>query len=616
MALLSGTDYKNYAELVMGKVVDRTTALESIAQDQLSSFGDWYSQMNALQALTVPFSTVTPNSVAGIGDGLPKPSAESGYSLPTAPALDDPGDINLGDEPAGITTDLAELGEVGEPSLNAVTTPDELELEDPDTATPGLVDIGGIRDIEAESPEYQGIREVTGADFPDIDWSRVVVDEPALAAFESKGDYASELLEKLKTELRGILDRGGVGLGETVQQYMFDLFLDQQNWNGSREEEKILRDEASTGFRQPQGSRNAMLLAMAIDKRRARDAAAKEIMVKEADLAWQQYQAALGEVRQLETVLMAHWNDSERVRLEVWKTAADFTLEIFKARIEDINLYLRAMELQTTLIAREQEIQIAGLQADIAQNQFILQRYKTEVEVQEALQRGDISKVDATLRTNELRLNQKRLDYDGHRLKLDSRVANSQVQATVSANQIEQNRQLLELHRTNLETKVKKLEADIAHQTAQIQAAQLDLGVYEAKLKKEGEITSRIASLNQNRTQLFSSETQLFSAEADRVYKEASLVVANNQLDLQRYQIGADLTLNRDKMNMDYAIRAHELWQQQVLAMGNVLSQQLASLYTAVNASLGMSYSNQFGASVSQAENYYESHDYDEKCCS
>jgi hypothetical protein len=535
-----------YSQYIMGQVEARTNQIIQTAEAKEDQYQAALDALAAINSLNIELSDVSLETL------------EKGFEVafpdaPSSPTL-------LGNQDVDLSEQAPDAGDIS--SINQIDLPE----------VPTLSNLLEPDEVSVSDPTMKPVKDVLDANFPDVNYDDIKgVDDPSLTAYVDKGDYYSDLLEKLKSTLLGILNAGGAGLGSTIQRYMFELYQDQVSLNNSTTYEQTERMMASTGFSMPSGVRSAMLYQVIVEQGRATEVAAKEISNKEAELAYQQFMTSLNEASKLEATLIDDWHRAALRALEAWKVTTQASIDIFEAQLKKITDYVNVLKVDADIATTQQQAWIAKAQFDIEENKLILAEYET---------------------------------------KKDIALGNADIQKTILQAQATKNQQLLDIYKSKVEAILLQLKADMDVIDAEIKRYGLDVTVFQTKMDKQKTQAQINADYDKNQVGLFQAEVQAFSSKNDAQKADGDLQLADKRVLVDQNKASADVEISRDRVNMDNALRSQQLYQDILTSVTNTTSQLLASLYSAVQAGAQMSYQNQYQASESESDSRSEEHVY------
>ena len=509
-----------------------------------------------------------------------------------------PDDIINQSEDLGIQGDLPE-SLTGLRPLSSSQWPSDPQLEN--VSTPNRPSV--------TKPTLATVREIEDVQFPDISTSINDVTAPTLDKYIEGAAYASGLLEKLKNTLYSIIDNGGQSLGETIEEEIFSRHEERVRRQIRASSNRVLAFEALNGMPTPSGARHAVAMELEDNYTYALALASNDTMVEQARLARDQFQHAISEANRLEAVLMEQHNAALQRAFEAWRGYLDLLIQTFDAQLRRIQQQLTVYQIQADIAKTRQEVSIMKADHDIKRNEHLLSIYQTDAQVAQTI---------------------------------------VQAESTVTQAEISLNSQRLEEYRAKIQGVVQELQAYVAEVEAQIKAKGLDIDIRRVQVEEARVQTERVSnineararfheakarwveSINQSRAQLFDAEarsaanknnnrTALFQAETGLYGNQVQSETARTGNQMQSYQIRtqqeqAKVTHLREQaaINMNNALRQHELILQPILKIFEAAAQWFASLVTAGNVGANMSAS--FGHSTSSSEGITEQHSYQEYC--
>jgi hypothetical protein len=492
-------DTKPTKELIQDRIED----VDQIAQDALAGMNDFLAALRtALGSIDPPY--VDPK-LAKIS--LVPPSVDA--NPPDSISSEVEGELNgITDPGLAINTNAITVDPITLPAFNelppTVTMPNDPNAFNENPPTEPKLDTiepvtpPNIAGMLPSLPTFIPITmpqaiPLTFLAFSGTQPDRTLVENLSILPFSfSEEEYVSTLLDAVKTALEGYVENGGTGVGEDVENDIWERKSERDERALEQAIDIIIDTWASRGNLLPDGQVQASI-DDEIDKHVDRRVdSSRDISIEQANLAQKNTHHALTTAVQLEQITIAHHdNVAERA---------------LKAAIAEVEMSKAIVEAKIAIFNAQVEV------------------YKADAAVYEARIRGEMLKAEAyrnLVETKKLEVSMRQMDVD---------IYKAQVEAVTL---------YLEMYKTEMEAK--KIEAEIQTAKVGIFKAQADAfnslvglkvaeyGLYKAKV--EGELAKVQAYAEQ--VKAFEAQVNATEAEADVITKKADADIAVRKIELE-----------------------------------------------------------------------------------
>jgi hypothetical protein len=517
------------------------------------------------------------------------------------PFDDDPPTLNFGSAPAAFSEAAPDS-----PGVNLVFEDPDLVVDLP--APPSLLSLN--------IATFGGI---TLPDAPDDDVLTLTAVEPSIREYVPGAQYTSSLLTAVKTALEDTIVNGGTGLNADVENAI---------WDRGREREARSRADAlkdldkmeEMGFALPPGAYLDARLKLTTESDYANRGLSREIMIKQAELAYQATKDRIDAAVALEGKCMDYSNAVEQRLFESTKYATEAGIAIYNAKVQAYAAFLDAYKVKVQIYTAQVQAQIALVDAYKAQveaesakaqiNTALVAQYQAQI--QAALSAVDIYKA---------RIEGIRIKAEIEKTKID--VYGAQIQAYVA--KVNAYTAGVEGYRATLEaegTKQKIYQSQVEAFTARVGAAAKEADVRIAAYR--GRLDANISLWEGYKAQLSgeASKAQAISAYnsslADEYKAEVAAVTSFNETLTKQWQVAidqaqrvSDIGVNAAKANAELYMTTRSLALDAAKVGAQVSAQLGAAALNAINWSTSISTSNAVGYSESynssQSLSYAES---------
>lgn len=503
----------------------------------------------------------------------------------------------------------------GQPDALDIPAPDDMpEFDDaviPDAPTLSFPDLPQL--IEIDLPERPDIVEhAFDATRPELDAS-----VPDTFIDFSEEEYQSECLDRLKTEIKRMLDTG-TGMPAVVEQMVVDRAIAREERTASQAEMEALERWSSKGFSMPSGIVNRDIERARQNSQNQENTLSREVFVQRRQEEIENFRFAVTQGVALENIqIQAHLNVMQRA-FDFARATSDLAFRLFEAKIAKYNAeiqgYRTDAEVYRSLIEAEaQKLERFRLEieAEAVKNEINREKvavYQAQLQALNTLVSVYTAQVEAARTVamkNESVARAYTAKIDGYRARVDAKRAEFDAWATKVQGEL---------------GKVQAFESEVRAFLADVQAYQA--GTEAKALKPRLEVDVQDSRVQQALAQLEHARTAL-QGESERIRGESSVYgakasmyaadgqIAANESDAKTRQFQAKLEENRtlsqrktDKAQLDIeqALRSAQLLIQAIDGAARASSQLSAGMSSAV--SLGANISGSDSWSWGYSESY------------
>lgn len=331
-----------------------------------------------------------------------------------------PPDIDTGPDPAFVAPPTFTAVE---PIIPDRTGPGPLTAVPPD-GPPPLFDIEVPDAPDVVIPDFPLLREIVLPEVPLIvipDFQGVRPDFNLVAPGNNFGfnveEYTSTLATAISAKLQVMLN-GDVGLPSAAVAQMRDRLYSALDTLDARAQQEAVEQFASRGFPQPNGTLNRNLVAVRQDAQDKRAAAARDIFLKDIDIAIENLRFAVSNGIAWETQLQNNFVAIQAQMIDVAKFSMTIAIEVFNAQVALANLELQMYQADAS-VYRDL------IQAELAK----IELYKGQLEGQKLigeLNLQDVQVFEARVKAIFSIVELYKAEIDGAKAKADINVAITQ----------------------------------------------------------------------------------------------------------------------------------------------------------------------------------------------
>jgi hypothetical protein len=513
------------------------------------------------------------------------------------------------------------------PTLNFGSAPAPFSELAPDS--PGISLVFEDPELNVElplAPELLSLNVLSfdGLNLPTIDPDAVPVLDvvaPSIREYAPGADYTSNLLTGVRGFLQNIIDTGATGLNPNVEQAI---------WDRGREREAISRGGAlrdldkmeEQGFALPPGTYVDARLRITTESEAQERGFSREVMIKQAELAYAAGKDYLAQAVVLESKSMDIANDVEQRLFESTKYATEAGIQIYNARVQAYSAYLDAYKTKIQIYVAQVQAETARVEAFKAQvqaelakaqiNQSLVEQYKAQIEA--ALSAVEIYKARIQGISIKAEIEKTKIEAYGEQVRAYAAKINAYTAG------VEGYRASLEAESTKQKVYQSQVEAFSARVTAAAKQADIRIAAYRGRLDAnlgrwdgykaaiagEASKAQAVSAFNQSLSAEYQSEVAAVTSFNETLTKQWQAV-----LD-EAYRV-TDIGVNAAKANAELYMTTRSLALDAAKAGAQVSAQLGAAALNAINwsQSINTSVSNgistNFGISFSQSDSYSDS---------
>ena len=265
-------------------------------------------------------------------------------------------------------------------------------------------------------------------DFPPLPSLDVPTPDTQFAYNET--NYVSPVDVVLKSQIAAKLAAGGTGLGANIETDIWNREQERALLELADSKARMEDDSAAAGFSLPDGVVSMMLIDQNAKFQDARLTSSRDIATKQAEIAHDQQTKILEVGTSYEGVSTGYATAMRNRLLEAAKAGPQIAVEIFKAAVERINVYVA----QYNALAQK-----ANAQAEVFKAQMLgyTSQIDTKAKIVDASARIYTAKVEGVYRSNEAEIQQETLLLQQImqflNLQLEALKAETQVNAQIAA---------------------------------------------------------------------------------------------------------------------------------------------------------------------------------------
>ena len=447
-----------------------------------------------------------------------------------------------------------------------------------------------------------------GLNIPTLDYTvpTLTVAEPSIREYTPGAFYTSSLLTSLKSFLQDQIDNGGTGLNANVEEAI---------WNRAREREarsaadalRQLEEMESLGYAFPPGVYVDGRIKIATETSYAEAGASREVMIKQAELAQANTQAALSNAIAIESKLIDYTNQVEQRFFESCKYATEAGIAIYNAKVQAYAAYVDAYKGRVQAYVAQVQAEtakvdayratIAAEQAKADINQALVQQYKVQVDA--ALANVEVFKARIAAIQTKAEIEKIKVETFGEQV----RAYTARIGAYTAG--VEGFRATIQAEATKQDAYKARVDAYVAQVTAASKNAEIRIAAFDGQLRAytarwdgyksayqaESARAQAIAAVNSSRSDAFKAQVTGFASYNDTLTKQW-------QVALEQAQRTAEIGVSAAKANSDLYITTRSLALDAAKVGAQVSAQLGAAALNAVNFSTSIS------SSTSDSQSY------------
>jgi hypothetical protein len=448
-----------------------------------------------------------------------------------------------------------------------------------------------------------------GITIPEIDFTvpELTIEAPSIREYVPGAQYTSALLTSVRASLQDVIDNGSTGLDANVENAIWDRGREREARSRADSLRELDRFE-EMGFGLPPGVFVDARIKITTESDFTNRGISREIMIKQAELAYQAGKDRLDQAIVLEGRAMDYSNAVEQRLFESCKYATEAGVSIYNARVQAYAAFVDAYKAKVAIYEAQVRAELANVEVYKAQieaeglkatiNRSLVESY--QVQVTAALSNVEIYKAQIGGIQAKAEIERNKIMIFGEQVKaFASRVQAYTAgvegfRATIEAESSKQMafRSAVDAYSARVTAGTKVIEARIAAFRGQLDANIGRWDGYKAAYQAEAAKAQAISSYNQSLSQEFTAEAGATSAYNDNLTKQW-------QVALDQAQRVSDIGVNAAKANAELYITARSLVLDAAKVGAQVSAQLGAAALNAINWSQSISTSTAVGYSES-----------------
>jgi len=627
---LAGASVQTVVDATTQAVQDRFEVVHQYAQGALQ---DAEAFLQALQNLAANFNFQV---------AVPK------YILPATMNTQ----INLGDQPTMPVVALevpaipeipsfeeVMISDIGVPVWNGVQPTINIP-ETPDSSLPGAPGNVPVA-VSPDAPTRPAftlpaspalltvtIPDVPVANFPTfsdtLDAEALVV--PTNVIQINPGSYQSAILTALQQGLLYEYQHGSYGLNPLVENDIYMREYERALLALKDEKDRIAAEWAKRGFELPDGVLVNNLTLAEIDFTNKRLDRARDIALKQAELAYQRGQTIITQILNQENMLITWTNQIAERTFQQTKALQDAGIAIFNASAQkytlDLEAYKARASVYDTRIRAEigkaewykTQIQAQALASEI--NKTAAEIYRIQLGAVEAL--INIYRVD--LEASKLKLEVNRLQVEIFKVQVDAYLAQvnaKTAQFNMYNSQIQGQKAKVEIYGEEVKAFLGTVAAiktgadiKIAQSQAKIESNKNQVALYGAEIEEFKAILQANVEKLTAFTKIYSTDADIFKAKGDVQAALAGVDVKAFEVSMSTAISQLGVFLKQAEININAYQEAQKVKVQAATAGAQINAQIAAGLFSGISVQAHLQAGATVGKSYTASEGASEQHTY------
>ena len=496
-------------------------------------------------------------------------------------------DINIPDSP-----DVTWPEDPGEPpEFQVPTVPTKPDIDLPDAPDIQMIDIPDPPSIDI--PVFDGVLPVCELDSPQT-----------LFMYE-EDVYQSILKDAINDNLLSLVNEGGTGLADDVEEAIWQRAQDRQALKNEQMYDEAETFFASRGFTLPPGALSGRIAGVQKEIARADQQLNYEIMIEQARLAQTNTHFALTTAVQHEANIMGYVSGVAERALNAAKIVQETAIAIFNAEVTKCNQKLAVYQTcaavyesrikAASLGLENYRIQLEGVKVQASIQEQYVRIYRSQIESCEALvglYRTEVEAARALGEIEKLKLEGFRDSIAVYTAKLNAITSNyNAFQAEISGEMAKASVYAEQVRAYVGTVDAKKAESDIATATvaAQVEANKILLGKYTAEI--EGYKTKVAAESKQLDIDglVYGHKVEMYKADASRAAEQYKSNVARYTAESTHSSNVTNVKLAQSKIFLDEVGKRRALELEVAKSGATIAAQMAASALSAVAAGVQLS---------------------------
>lgn len=367
------------------------------------------------------------------------------------------------------------------------------------------------------------VNAFNGVTIPEVDLTipELSIDAPSIREYTPGDGYTSTLLSALQTKLESVIENGGTGLSQDVENAIWDRNREREA-RSARDALAELDRMEEMGFSLPPGVYVDGRIKIATETDYVNRGHSREVMIKQAELEQANVQHALTVATQLEGSLLQYTNQVEQRLFDSCKYATEAGISIYNARVQAYGALVDAYKARLAVY----ESQVRGELAKVEVYKVQVEAERTKAEVNKALVESYRVQIDAALSNVEIfkarigaiqtqaEIEKIKIEIFGEQVRAYAAKVNAYTagvegfRATIQAEATKQEafKSQVQAYTARVESASKLIDARINAYTAKLDGKKAEYDGYKSAISAESARVQAIATSNQSRAELYKAE--------------------------------------------------------------------------------------------------------------
>lgn len=513
------------------------------------------------------------------------------------------------------------------PTLSFATAPAVFSEAAPDS--PAIITSFDDPVLSVSLPAAPDLLSIEVTPFSGITMPTFDAEEPVLTAvapsireYTPGAQYTSSLLTALQTSLLAIVEGGGDGIDQDVENAIWDRGREREA-RSQRDAIDKLDQMEGLGYAFPPGAYLDARVRIITETDYAERGHSREVMIKSAELRLDSVKHALTTAASLEGTLVGYANQVEQRIFESCKYATEAGVAIYNAQVQafgeltriygvKVQVYEAEIRAQLALVETyKTQIEAERLKADV--NNALIQQYKVKSEI--ALSAIEIYKAEIAGIQTKAEIEKTKVMIFGEQVRAYATKVNAYTagvegfRASLEAEKTKQQvyQSAVEAYRARVEAGARQIDARISVYEGEIKAKGIEWDGYKATISGESARIQGLVSGNQALADIYKAQVTGYGSLNDTLTKQWQVVSDTNGRR-------AEVAISAAKANAELYVNSRSLVSDAAKVSATVQAQLGAAALNAVNWSNSLSQSfgqsNSFGLNASMSSGCSTSYNY------
>ncbi len=485
-------------------------------------------------------------------------------------------------------------------------------------AVPQVGDVALPAAPETRTPDMPPLLTLAPVSLPQIDlhadWlgrletvPKLEMLEPTPYSYTRGPDYASLLLDNLRARLNERM-RGGSGLPAAVEQAIWDRARSREQQIARANEAEVMRNGEALGYALPPG----VVLAQLRDTQRGTaeklSELSRDVAIKQADMEQANLRDTIAAGMQLESQLIDHSLQLERLTFDAARAAADNAVQIQNARVQQFQALVQGYTAYATAyrtiidgeLAKVEiyKAQLAGEQAKADINKTLVDQFKAQVEA--GMARVEIYRAQVSAAQTLVELEKAKVGAGGEQIRAYVAQVNAEtakVEAYKAGVEAENTKLMVfktkaDVFASRVQAQAEQSRALISRYNAIVQAKAGEWDGYRARLQAE---STRLEALGRQSGALLDG----FKAANAAVVAEAEMQTKVWESNIRQYEAAQSITIQAGRANNEAIMMTNNARLDAAKAGTQVFAQLTSSAYSMMHTQTSISSSGSTGVTYS-----------------